>query len=79
MEALFFAALDRNTEAQRAAFLESACAGDAELRRQVEKLLDAHPKLGDFLKKPAVEQLITASEASTAAPRRGDEEASESE
>ena len=61
MEALFFAALDRNTGAQRAAFLESACAGDAELRRQVEKLLDAHPKLGDFLKKPAVEQLIAAS------------------
>jgi eukaryotic-like serine/threonine-protein kinase len=64
VEALFFAALDKNTEAQRAAFLESACAGDAELRRHVEKLLDAHLRMGDFLKKPVLEQLIAVSEQS---------------
>jgi eukaryotic-like serine/threonine-protein kinase len=57
LEALFFAALDMHTVAQRTALLESACAGDAELQRQVEKMLDAHSKLGDFLKKPLVEQL----------------------
>jgi eukaryotic-like serine/threonine-protein kinase len=60
LEALFFAALDKCTMVQRAAFLESACAGDAELRRQVEKMLDAHPNLGDFLKRPVVEQLGAA-------------------
>ncbi len=63
MEALFFAALDESTVAGRAAFLESACAGDLELRRQVEKLLDAHIRLGDFLKKPAFEQLARTFEA----------------
>src|SRR5262245_47738400 len=63
VEALFFAVLDKNTETERAAFLESACGGDAELRRQVEKLLDAHPKVGDFLKQPAVERLVAASES----------------
>jgi eukaryotic-like serine/threonine-protein kinase len=63
VEALFFAALDESTVAGRAAFLESACAGDLELRRQVEKLLDAHIRLGDFLKKPAFEQLARTFEA----------------
>ncbi len=57
LEALFFAALDAQTAAQRAAFLDSACAGDAELQRQVEKMLDAHAKLGDFLNRPMAEQL----------------------
>lgn len=48
---------------QRAA-LEAACAGDAELRRQVEQMLDAHPKLGDFLKGPVAEHLLAAPEKS---------------
>jgi len=70
VEALFFAALERNTVAQRADFLESACAGDTELRRQVKKLLDAHPLVGDFLKNPAVEQLVAAPES----PQSSDDE-----
>lgn len=49
---------------QRAAFLESACGGDTELRRQLEKLLIAHPRLGDFLKRPVAEQLGAAPEES---------------
>ena len=63
VEALFFAALEKNDEAERAALLESACADDAELRRQVEKLLNAHPKMGEFLKTPAMEQMGAASDA----------------
>src|SRR5262245_44834975 len=62
VEALFFAALARGTAAERAAYLDSACGGDAELRRQVEKLLNAHPGVGDFLNRPAVEQLAAAPE-----------------
>jgi non-specific serine/threonine protein kinase/serine/threonine-protein kinase len=49
---VFQAALDRAPEA-RAAFLAEACAGDHELRREVESLLAAHDGVGSFLSKPA--------------------------
>jgi Leucine-rich repeat (LRR) protein len=62
VEALFFAALEKKTAAERAAYLDSACGGDALLRRQVEKLLKAHPKVGDFLAQPVAEQLAAAPE-----------------
>ena len=52
VEAVLFAALEKPTSAERNAYLDSACAGDAELRRQVEKLLQAHANAGDFLQKP---------------------------
>jgi Leucine-rich repeat (LRR) protein len=57
VEALLFAALEKPTAAERSAFLDSACGGNAELRRQVEKLLNAHANVGSFLQKPVVEQL----------------------
>jgi hypothetical protein len=38
--------------AERGAFLDRACAGDAELRRKVEALLRAYERLGDFLETP---------------------------
>ena len=56
VEALLFAALEKATDAERNAFLDSACAGDAELRRQVERLLTAEARAGDFLQKPVLEQ-----------------------
>ncbi len=62
VEALFFAALEKGSAAGRAAFLDSACGGDAGLRRQVERLLRAHPSVGNFLKTPVVEQLAAAPE-----------------
>ena len=54
-EAIFFAALERATAAERAAFLDEACAGDEDLRRRVERLLAAHPQVGGFLERPVVE------------------------
>jgi tetratricopeptide (TPR) repeat protein len=57
VEELLFAALEKPTEVERAAFLDSACGGDAELRRQVERMLRAQAKVGSFLEKPVVEQL----------------------
>src|SRR5262245_61411885 len=66
VEALFFAALEKRTAAERAAYLDSACGGDADLRRQVEKLLWAYPRLGDFLSKPLAEQWAAAAELSDA-------------
>jgi eukaryotic-like serine/threonine-protein kinase len=61
IEAIFFAALERNTPEERAAYLEEACGGDVDLLGRVNRLLNAHPHVGDFLKAPAV-QLADASE-----------------
>lgn len=39
----------------RPAYLDRACAGDPELRAEVESLLKAHERAGDFLDSPAAE------------------------
>ncbi|HTS62687.1 MAG TPA: hypothetical protein VMH28_11730, partial [Candidatus Acidoferrales bacterium] len=39
---------------QRAAFLEQACEGNETLRREVESLIEAHDRAGDFLEAPAL-------------------------
>ena len=46
--AIFTEAL-KHPVAERGAFLDRACAGDAELRREVEELLHAYERLGDFM------------------------------
>src|SRR5262249_54422998 len=51
-DAIFFAALAKAATADRAAFLDEACAGDDELRRQVERLLAAHAQADAFLERP---------------------------
>ncbi|MCI0684621.1 MAG: protein kinase [Gemmataceae bacterium] len=51
-EVVFFAALERATPAERAAYLDEACAGNEALRRRVEALLAAHPEVGQFLERP---------------------------
>jgi serine/threonine protein kinase len=48
-EAIFTAALDMASADERAAYLARACAGNADLRRQVEELLAAHGQAGRFL------------------------------
>ena len=40
---------------QRPAFLESACQGDPELRREVESLISSDERAGSFIAKPALE------------------------
>src|SRR5262249_59189685 len=50
-EALFFAALER-PPADRPAFLDQACAGDAGLRARIEQMLAAQSQLGGFLDPP---------------------------
>jgi hypothetical protein len=44
LEAIFFAALEKGSPQERAAYLGEACAGDADLRRHVEKMLAAQAK-----------------------------------
>ena len=53
IEELYQTALERH-ESQRAAFLEAACGGDGELRREVESLLAHQAPAADFLEAPAM-------------------------
>jgi len=56
-ETLFEAALEKLSSAERAAFLDEACANDPAMRQRVEALLEAHKKAGDYLEQPALEQM----------------------
>ena len=51
---LYHAALEVDA-AERAVFLARACADDAELRRQVESLINSHEQAADFIAAPALE------------------------
>jgi serine/threonine protein kinase len=46
---LFIEALQMEDNAERSAFLDVACAGNEELRRRVERLLEEHQRPGDFV------------------------------
>ena len=50
-EKLFHAAVERSQEG-RQAFLDQACGADAELRRQVEKLVFIDEHAGSLLERP---------------------------
>ena len=52
IEDLLDEALERPA-GERRAFLDRACGHDPELREQMEALLTAHEKAGDFLAQPA--------------------------
>ncbi|MCI0461473.1 MAG: protein kinase [Gemmataceae bacterium] len=52
LEDIFLAAAEKDTPAQRAAYLDSACGGDTALRAQVEALLRAHAQAGSLLEQP---------------------------
>jgi len=54
LDDLFHSALER-APAERAAFLDDACAGDESLRKQVEALLAAHVEGGSFIENPALQ------------------------
>ncbi len=51
-ESFFAAAVALATVAERAAYLDQVCAGDAELRGRVEALLRAHERAGHLLDRP---------------------------
>jgi serine/threonine-protein kinase len=48
IESILLAALEQPTPEARASYLDAACP-DPEIRRHVERLLDAHPKVDNFL------------------------------
>src|SRR3954454_19205762 len=59
-ESIFDDALLRSSPGERAAFLEHACAGDAQLRAQVEALLLAHDRTSGVLESPPVGLQVTS-------------------
>ena len=75
IDRLYQAALERDAT-RRGAFLDEACAGDEELRREVESLLAANEKAKeaeDFLNQPALQvaaQAIADDHAQSLAPRK---------
>jgi len=56
-ETIFVTALTKGDPAARAAYLDEACGDDLGLRQRVEALLRTHAKVGNFLERPAIEQL----------------------
>ncbi|HEV3117599.1 MAG TPA: serine/threonine-protein kinase [Gemmataceae bacterium] len=50
---IFVAALEKDSPAERAAYLDEACGGEAALRQRVEELLRAHVRAGGILDLPA--------------------------
>ena len=49
---LFLKALELGSALERREYLDGACAGDAELRAEVEALLEASARAGRFLEPP---------------------------
>src|SRR5262245_3892763 len=62
LEAVFFAALDKVSPQERAAYLDNVCAGEPELRQHVDRLLAAQAKAGSFLEQPAPSPVGTVDE-----------------
>ncbi len=62
VKAVCAAALDRGP-AERAAYLDEACAGDAALRAEVESLIGAYNRAGEFIEQPAVAHLAAPLDA----------------
>jgi eukaryotic-like serine/threonine-protein kinase len=60
VKAIFLAALDRTSPADRAGYLDEACAGDVTLRQNVEALLRSHDQPDALLDQPAVKHIPAA-------------------
>src|SRR4051794_17093686 len=60
IESILAAAVEMSSAADRRAYVERACAGDADLRRRVEELIDNHLRAGSFLESPAPDLGATA-------------------
>ena len=54
IQSIYYAALEREP-GERSAFLDEACLGDEQLRREVNSLLSSHDQAGSFLVSPALE------------------------
>jgi tetratricopeptide (TPR) repeat protein/serine/threonine protein kinase len=66
LDNIFCDALELSSPAERSAYLKIACADDPELRRRVERLLEAHAEANSFLDAPPV--VATSCDLPTASP-----------
>jgi WD40 repeat protein/serine/threonine protein kinase len=53
IDSILAAAVEMGSEEERRRFVDQACAGDAELKRRVEELIENHFRAGSFLESPA--------------------------
>src|ERR1700694_2326310 len=75
VKSIFLAAVDKPTPAERAAFLDEACAGDPAKRQRVEALLRSHEDPDSFPDLPAMKRRAEAPGApirATDVPAAGD-------
>ncbi len=72
LEDLFLAALDQPDAKSRDRYLEQACNGDAGIRGQVDELLAAHYRSGEFLDVPAIQQVREESGAENTVTMQGE-------
>jgi len=70
IELILASAVEIDSGAERSQFLDQACAGDSELKRQVEVLIENHFRAGNFLESPA-DELAEEIGASSIAERPG--------
>jgi serine/threonine protein kinase len=68
-QSIFIEALDKPTPAERAAFLDRACAADTALRHRIERLLEWHLEDDRFLQSPVCD--LHATRDGTSAERLG--------
>jgi serine/threonine protein kinase len=67
-QAIFIEALDKESAAERAAYLDQACAGDSALRLRIEKLLQRHEREDSFLEAPLIKPVSTVDERVSEGP-----------
>lgn len=66
---IFLQALEIDSPGLRSGYVDDACGSDAELRTEVESLLDAHARVGDFLLNPTASLAGDANPDSEAEPQ----------
>jgi serine/threonine-protein kinase len=64
LEALFRAALEHEPET-RQAFLDEACSENADLRKEVGRLLAQYEQAGSFLEHPSFDVTVTSAPAAS--------------
>src|SRR5262249_11207365 len=74
IDQVFWDAAQLATMGERAAYLDRACAGDPERRRQVEELLEARAAAGSFLETPVVARDDVAGDDTRTGPSAPDDE-----
>lgn len=56
---IFLAALELSSLEERTKYLDKVCGDNPDLRQRVQRLLDAHPEVGEFMESPAVDVAAT--------------------